>query len=95
MCSFWPEKGGKSLDQKNEYIFVIWALKGMSPVNLNNKFEKNVDCFYGLMSTPSIFRVPLHITLPSHPASIFNNNPCRQNIGVEKILAPTEIIGVN
>jgi hypothetical protein len=30
-------------------IFVIWALKGMSPVNLNNKIrEKNFDCISGL-----------------------------------------------
>ena len=48
---FFAKKGGEIFRyEKNEYIFVIWVLKGMSPVNLNKKFEKNVECINGLIN---------------------------------------------
>ncbi len=38
---FFAKKGGEIFRyEKNEYILVIWVLKGKSPVNLNKKFEK-------------------------------------------------------
>jgi hypothetical protein len=45
---FLAKKGGGYIFryEKNEYIFVIWALKGMSPVNLKKKFEDFLRLHY-------------------------------------------------
>jgi hypothetical protein len=44
---FFAKKGGLIFRyEKNEYIFVIWALKGMSPVNLKKKFENFLRLHY-------------------------------------------------
>ena len=54
---FFAKKGGLIFRyEKKEYIFVIWALKGMSPVNLKKKFENFlwlhywVKIFWGSLS---------------------------------------------
>jgi hypothetical protein len=54
---FFAKKGGLIFRyEKNEYIFVIWALKGMSPVNLKKKFENFCDCITGLTVKGSAFK---------------------------------------
>jgi hypothetical protein len=49
---FFAKKGGLIFRyEKKEYIFVIWALKGMSPVNLKKKFENFLRLHYWVNST--------------------------------------------
>jgi hypothetical protein len=57
---FFAKKGGLIFRyEKNEYIFVIWALKGMSPVNLKKKFENFLRLHYWVKSAFSAFRALL------------------------------------
>ena len=55
---FFAKKGGLIFRyEKKEYIFVIWALKGMSPVNLKKKFEIFLRLHYWVNAQVKMCRI--------------------------------------
>ena len=71
---FFAKKGGLIFRyEKNEYIFVIWALKGMSPVNLKKKFENFLRLHYWVKNRYTKNCSDTTITVQCNPGGQYNS----------------------